>query len=97
MKASFRPVKPLPRPHHRDLQAPRHGEYRLLGAAGCREIQDHADLHHFSCQPGQAKKNWAEFIADPEWKKVAADSEKDGKILAKSPIPMFMDPTDFRS
>src|SRR5262245_4898300 len=27
----------------------------------------------------QAKKNWAEFGADPEWKQIAADSEKDGK------------------
>ncbi len=42
-----------------------------------------------------AKKNWAEFVADPEWRKVAADSEKDGKILAKPPESVFMDPTDF--
>src|ERR1041385_5757703 len=33
----------------------------------------------------QATKNWAEFRADPEWQKVAAESEKNGKILAKSP------------
>jgi hypothetical protein len=43
----------------------------------------------------QARKNWADFQADPEWKKVAADSEKDGKILAKPPESKFMDPTDF--
>ena len=43
----------------------------------------------------QAKKNWAAFLSDPEWKKVAADSEKDGKILAKAPESMFMTPTDF--
>jgi hypothetical protein len=42
-----------------------------------------------------AKKNWAEFGADPEWRKVAAESEKDGKILAKSPESVFMDPADF--
>jgi len=42
-----------------------------------------------------AKKNWAEFGADPEWRKVAAESEKDGKILAKPPESMFLDPTDF--
>ncbi|HEX7597339.1 MAG TPA: NIPSNAP family protein [Polyangia bacterium] len=42
-----------------------------------------------------AKKNWAEFMADPEWVKVAADSQKDGRILAKSPESVFMDPTDF--
>ena len=43
----------------------------------------------------QAKKNWAAFSSDPEWKKVAAESEKDGKILAHSPESMFMTPTDF--
>jgi hypothetical protein len=43
----------------------------------------------------QAKKNWAEFQADPEWKKVSADSEKDGKILVKPPESKFLDPVDF--
>jgi hypothetical protein len=42
-----------------------------------------------------AKKNWAEFQADPECRKVAADSEKNGKILAKPPESIFMDPADF--
>src|ERR1041384_2341250 len=42
-----------------------------------------------------AAKNWKEFSADPEWKKVAADSEKDGKILAKPPESVYMDPADF--
>src|SRR5215470_12382538 len=28
----------------------------------------------------QAAKNWKEFGADPEWKKVAAESEANGKI-----------------
>jgi hypothetical protein len=42
-----------------------------------------------------AKKNWAEFAADPEWRKVAAESEKDGKILAKPPESVFLDPADF--
>ena len=42
-----------------------------------------------------AKKNWAAFRADPEWQKVAAASEANGKILAKSPESVFMDPADF--
>ena len=42
-----------------------------------------------------AKKNWAAFRDDPEWKKVAAESEKDGKILAKPPEAVYMDPADF--
>ncbi len=41
-----------------------------------------------------AKANWAAFMADPEWKKVAADSEKDGKIVQKVDS-LFLDPTDF--
>ena len=41
-----------------------------------------------------AKKNWAEFQADPEWIKVAADSQKDGRIVTKVES-VFIDPTDF--
>jgi hypothetical protein len=41
-----------------------------------------------------AAKNWAAFSSDPEWKKVAADSEKDGKIVAKVDS-LFLDPADF--
>jgi hypothetical protein len=42
----------------------------------------------------QARKNWAEFSSDPEWKKVAADSEANGKIVQRVES-VFMDPTDF--
>lgn len=42
-----------------------------------------------------AKKSWQGFLADPEWKTVAAESEKDGKILAKRPDSVYMEPTDF--
>jgi len=41
-----------------------------------------------------AKKNWAEFSADPEWQKVAAESQKDGRIVTKVDS-VFMDPADF--
>jgi hypothetical protein len=43
----------------------------------------------------QAAKNWKEFGADPEWKKVAAESEANGKILAKPPESVYMDAADF--
>jgi NIPSNAP len=43
----------------------------------------------------EAKKNWLAFRADPEWQKVSAASEANGKILAKSPESVFMDPADF--
>ena len=41
-----------------------------------------------------AEKHWAEFRADPEWKKVSAESEAAGKIVEKVDS-VFMDPTDF--
>ena len=42
----------------------------------------------------EARKNWAEFQADPEWKKVKADSETNG-ALANHIDSYFMDPTSF--
>jgi NIPSNAP len=42
-----------------------------------------------------AKKSWADFRADPEWQKVAKESEKDGRILVKSPESVFLTPADF--
>jgi len=41
-----------------------------------------------------AKKNWAEFQADPEWQKVSAESQKDGRIVSKVDS-VFMDALDF--
>jgi hypothetical protein len=37
-----------------------------------------------------AEKSWKAFLADPEWRKVAAASEADGKILAKPPERVYM-------
>ena len=42
----------------------------------------------------QAKKNWAEFSADPEWQKIASDSQVDGYILEKVES-VFVDATDY--
>lgn len=42
-----------------------------------------------------AKKSWSDFISDPEWKAAAAESEKDGKILAKKPDSVYMMLTDY--
>jgi NIPSNAP len=41
-----------------------------------------------------AAKNWEAFRADPEWQKVAKESEKNGKLVAKVES-VFMDPTDY--
>jgi hypothetical protein len=42
----------------------------------------------------EARKHWAEFNADPEWQKVKAESEKDGKIVMKAES-VFMNATDY--
>lgn len=42
----------------------------------------------------EAKKNWAEFSADPEWKKVAAESQVNGRILEKVES-VFLSATDY--
>ena len=41
-----------------------------------------------------AKKAWADFQADPEWVKVAADSQVNGRIVSKV-VSVFGDPTDY--
>jgi hypothetical protein len=42
----------------------------------------------------QARKNWAAFGADPEWKQVQTASEANGKIVERVDSE-FLDPTDF--
>jgi hypothetical protein len=42
----------------------------------------------------QAKSNWAAFGADPEWKKVSEESQRDGKIVEKVES-VFLDATDY--
>jgi|SRR5215472_12387888 len=42
----------------------------------------------------EARRNWAEFQVDPEWKKVKADSETNGPLTSRMDS-YFMDPTTF--
>ena len=42
-----------------------------------------------------AKASWQAFLADPDWKTVAKESQKDGRILAKAPDSVYMDATDY--
>ena len=49
-------------------------------------------LEHPSRQ--EAEKNWAAFQADPEWKKVKAESEAQGPLVDHIDR-YFMDPTSF--
>ncbi len=41
-----------------------------------------------------AKKNWADFQADPEWQKVNTESQINGRIVSKVEST-FLDPLDF--
>ena len=41
-----------------------------------------------------AKQNWAAFQQDPEWQKVAAESQVNGRIVSKVES-LFVEPTDF--
>ena len=41
-----------------------------------------------------AKKAWADFAADEEWKKVSAESQVNGKLTTKVES-VFADPTDY--
>ena len=41
-----------------------------------------------------AAKSWKDFGADPEWKTAKANSEKDGKLVAKVES-IYMNPTDY--
>ena len=40
------------------------------------------------------EKSWKEFVADPDWVKAKADSEKDGVLVGKV-ISVFMTGTDY--
>jgi NIPSNAP len=42
-----------------------------------------------------AKANWAAFNADPEWKKIAADSEADGGKIVEKVESVFVEATDY--
>jgi hypothetical protein len=41
-----------------------------------------------------AAQSWKAFSSDPEWQKVAADSQVDGRIVSRVES-VFLDPTDY--
>lgn len=42
-----------------------------------------------------AQVSWKSFGADEEWKKVAKESQKDGRFLRERPEVVYMSPTDY--
>lgn len=41
-----------------------------------------------------SKKSWAAFLADPEWRKVSAESEANGRLIQKLET-LYLDPTSY--
>lgn len=42
-----------------------------------------------------AKESWQAFVQDEDWRKVAKESEKDGRFLRERPEVVYMKPTDY--
>ena len=42
----------------------------------------------------EARQHWKEFASDPEWKKVASESQMNGPLTTKIES-VFLDPTDY--
>lgn len=42
-----------------------------------------------------ATQSWSAFRADPEWQRVAKESEANGRILAGAPQSVFMEAVDY--
>jgi heme-degrading monooxygenase HmoA len=80
---------------HTEAIFKRHG----LHAIGYWVPEDNKDNHFIYIVEHKSKedatKNWAAFQADPEWKKVRAESEANGPLTTKPPESVYMDPTDF--
>jgi hypothetical protein len=81
---------------HTDSIFKRHN-MKSIGYWSHEDVQDSQNLliyilEHPSRQ--EAEKNWAEFQADPEWKKVKAESEVNGALVDHIDR-YFMDPTSF--
>jgi hypothetical protein len=73
----------------------KHG-MELVGFWTPQDPKDKDKLVYMLAFPSRdaAKASWKAFGEDPEWKRVAAESEKDGKIVQKVES-VYMDPTDY--
>jgi hypothetical protein len=66
------------------------------GARGEEEIKDNMLVYIISHRDKASHDaSWDAFLNDPEWQRVAEESEKDGKILAEPPRSILMTATDF--
>ena len=82
-----RPARAIQEPHDAHLQEARDREHRVLRAAS---------LQNEVAPPRReaADQDWAAFQKDPEWQKVANESQVNGKIVAKVER-VFLNATDY--
>jgi hypothetical protein len=73
----------------------KHG-MELIGFWTPREGKDKDKLIYILAFPSReaAASSWKAFQEDPVWQSVRAESEKDGKVVAKVES-VFLDPTDY--
>jgi hypothetical protein len=73
----------------------KHG-MELIGFWTPQDAKDKDKLVYILAFPSRdaATASWKAFQDDPEWKRVYAESHKDGKIVEKVES-VFMDPTDY--
>jgi hypothetical protein len=73
----------------------KHG-MELIGFWTPREGKDKDKLIYILAYPSReaATASWKAFQEDPEWQSVRAESEKDGKVVAKVES-VYLDPTDY--
>ena len=65
-------------------------------ARGEKEIAGNQLVYIIAHQSEAAREaSWNAFRNDPDWRRVAAESERDGKILAERPRSILMKATDF--
>jgi hypothetical protein len=62
-----------------------------------QQKEDEEKLIYILAYPSKeaADKSWKAFREDPEWRKVVAQTEKNGRLLAKPPESVYMTPTDY--
>jgi hypothetical protein len=64
---------------------------RRAGSKTCPTSKTNARVH-WTVEEGE--KHWTDFQNDPEWKKVSAESEANGKLVLKIER-VWLDPTEF--
>ena len=93
-RQTARAARPLPQPHAGPVREARHREHRLFRAAGRAALRDTLIYLIAHASREAARKNFAAFGQDPEWQKVAQESQVNGKIVAKVES-VFLDATDY--